>query len=489
MYILEILYSIAFLLAFRYWHFLQIKNMPFWVMPSAFLIKIGVGILFLMMYLHPDTNNSVPSDTMRFLAESKNLRNVFTHSIKDYFSLLFGFGDEEYLIKQYLQDTFLWDAGSVTIVNDSRNIIRLHSVIQFISFGSAYIHSLFMCFIALIGLKHLYITFQPFSKVKPILFFFVILLFPSILFWTSGILKEPILLLGLGLCTRSFLSTDNKQKRIIYGIGGAILLFSIKPYVLASAIPAILFYLLYKYLLKEKILLSLISLTILISLSTIILKPIRVKTVDFLSRKQYDFDHIGKGGLFIKGDTSQFYFYPNQFDKLDIDLKHKLVQIKKPTTCLIVSRKNTYSPVKRKIFPENKKRKLKYYVGGANSYIKTTMINRSFIQLIKNIPEALINSYFRPFPFDPGSSLKYPAMFEVWLLSFLLIFSIIRRRKLESNEKALVSSLLIFTILLLLIIGWTTPVIGAIFRYRFPALLSLLLVSLIIYNPKENSSK
>jgi len=166
-------------------------------MPSAFLIKIGVGIFFLSMYLHPDTNNSVPSDTMRFLAESKNLRNVFSVSIKDFFSLLFGFGDDEYLIKKYLQDTFLWDAGSVTIVNDSRNIIRLHSVIQFVSFGSAYIHSLFMCFIALIGLKHLFIAFQPYSKINPLLFFFAILLFPSILFWTSGILKEPILLLGL----------------------------------------------------------------------------------------------------------------------------------------------------------------------------------------------------------------------------------------------------------------------------------------------------
>jgi hypothetical protein len=488
-FILEILYTTILFLAFRYWHFLQIKNMPLWIMPSAFLIKIGVGILFLTMYLHPDTNNSVPSDTMRFLGESKNLRHVFTVSIKDYFSLLFGFGDDEYLIKKYLQDTFLWDAGSVTIVNDSRNIIRLHSVIQFISLGSPYIHSLFMCLIALIGLKQLYVAFQPYSKVKPLFFFFVILLFPSILFWTSGILKEPILLLGIGLCSRTLLSSDIKQKRIIYGVGGAILLFSIKPYILASIIPAILFYVIYKYTFKEKILISLISLAIMLGSIILILKPIRVMTVDFLSRKQYDFDHIGKGGLFIKGDTSQFYFYPSQFDKLDIDIKHKLVQIKKPTTCLIVSRKNTYSPVKRKIYPENKKRKLKYYVGGANSYIKTTMINRSFIQLIKNSPEALINSYFRPFPFDPGSNLKYPAMFEVWLLTFMLLFSFFKRRKLENDTKAIVISLLVFSTFLLLIIGWTTPVIGAIFRYRFPAILALTLISLIIFKPIEIKSK
>lgn len=485
MLVLEILYTIIFLLAFRYWRFLQLKNMPFWVMPSAFLIKIGVGIIFLVMFLHPDTNNSVPSDTMRFLAESKNLRNVYTVSIKDYFSLLFGFGDDAYLIKKYLQDTFLWDAGSVTIVNDSKNIIRLHSIIQFISNGSAYIHTLFMCFIALIGLKHLYLAFQPFSKVKPILFFFAILLFPSILFWTSGILKEPILLLGMGLCSRAFLATDTKQKRIIYGIFGALLLFCIKPYVLACLIPAILFYINYKYIFKGKIILSLITFLTVMAISILLLFPIRIKTVNFLSRKQFDFDHIGKGGLFIRGDTSQFYFYPSEFEKLDIDLKNKLVEIKKPTYCLIVSRNNTYLPVRRNINPDNKKRILRYYVGGANSYIKTTMINRSFKQLIKNIPEALINSYFRPFPFDPGSKLKYHALLEVWLLTFLLIYSIFKRRKLNSNEKALVLSLLIFTILLLLIIGWTTPVIGAIFRYRFPALLALILVSLIIVKPKE----
>ena len=487
MLILEILYTIIFLLAFRYWHFLQLKNMPLWVMPSAFLIKIGVGIVFLSMYMHPDNNNSVPSDTMRFLSESKNLRSVFSVSIKDYFSLLFGLGDERFLIKKYLQDTFLWDAGSVTIVNDSRNIIRLHSVIQFISFGSAYIHSLFMSFIALIGLKHLFIAFQPFSKVKPILFFFSILLFPSILFWTSGILKEPILLLGIGLCVRSFLSNDLKPKKISYGICGSILLFAIKPYVLASIIPAILFYVIFKYVYKGKILLSLLSLFLFIGLGVLILKPLRISTVNFLSRKQYDFDHIGKGGMFIKGDTSLFYFAPKQYDKLEIDLQHKLVEIKKPTYCLIVSRNHNYKAVKVNISPDGKKRSLRYNVGGANSYIKTTLINKSFIQLIKNIPEALINSYFRPFPFDPGSGLKYAAMIEVWILSFFLIFSFFRCRKLESNSIALVISLLIFSTFLLLIIGWTTPVIGAIFRYRFPALLALILVCLIIYKPKEKN--
>ena len=458
-------------------------------MPTSFLIKIGVGIVFLMMYLHPDTNNSVPSDTMRFLAESKNLRNVFSVSIKDYFSLLFGFGDDNYLIKKYLQDTFLWDAGSVTIVNDSRNIIRLHSIIQFISFGSAYIHSLFMCLIALIGIKHLFIAFQPYSKVKPIIFFFVILLFPSILFWTSGILKEPILLLGLGLCSRAFLASDQLKKRIIYGIGGAILLFSIKPYVLASVIPAILFYCIYKYVLNNKMIFSLITFLSILIIGILTLKPIRIKTVDFLSRKQFDFDHIGKGGLYVRGDTSQFYFYPSQFKKLDINLKKKYVEIKKPTYCLIVSRTNSYSPVRRNINPDHKKRILRYYVGGANSYIRTTMINRSFIQLIKNIPEALMNSYLRPFPFDPGSKLKYPAMFEVWLLSSMLLFSFFRRRELDNDSKPLVISLLIFSTLLLLIIGWTTPVIGAIFRYRFPALLALTLVSLIIFKPIENKYK
>ena len=128
---------------------------------------------------------------------------------------------------------------------------------------------------------------------------------------------------------------------------------------------------------------------------------------------------------------------------------------------------------------------MNYYVGGAMSYIHTTLINNSFNQLIKNIPEALTNGYARPFPNDPGSAMKYPAMLEVWGLSLFLIYAFWKRRKLDKETMGIVVSLLIFSVCLLLVIGWITPVIGAIFRYRFPALLALVLVGVILLKIPE----
>lgn len=489
MHFLEILYFILFLLAFRYVPILQLKNEKPILMPIAFALKTVVGFLFLLIYLHPDTNNSVPSDTMRFLSESEQLHAVFQKSPSDYFTLLSGIGEDTELIKKHLSNTFLWDAGSDTIINDSRNVIRLHSLIQFISFGSPFIHSLFMCFFALIGLRHLFLTFQPFIEVKPILLFLALLLFPSLLFWTSGILKEPILFLGLSMFTRSLLLRDSKLKRVLFGCLGIALLLSVKPYVLACLIPSLVFYLIYRYIFKSRFLIS-IAVFLALGISSLLLfSNGRQKAVDYLSRKQYDFDHIGKGGLFIRGDSSLIYFSPSEYPKLKINIKDSIVEVIKPANCMIVSREHRYKPVPSVMIPDHEKRSLRYNVGGAMSYIKTTPINRSFTQLIKNIPEALINSFLRPFPNDPGSSLKFPAMFEVWLLIILLIYSLFNHKIIDKFNLGILASLFIFSICLFLIIGWTTPVIGAIFRYRFPAQLAILLISLILLKNRHKIKK
>jgi hypothetical protein len=45
--------------------------------------------------------------------------------------------------------------------------------------------------------------------------------------------------------------------------------------------------------------------------------------------------------------------------------------------------------------------------------------------------------------------------------------------------------LLVFSLILTLLIGWTTPVIGAIIRYKVPVQLAMMLVTLILFNPKK----
>jgi hypothetical protein len=488
-YIVEFLYFIVFLLAFRYFSFLRLKNNSLWMMPAAFTMKAAVGILFLSMYLHPNAHNLVPSDTMRFMAESKLLNKVFYTSPADYFSLLFGIGDDTALVAKYLNDTFLWDSGSLTLVNDSRNIIRIHSVIHFISFNSPFIHVLFMCAIALIGLKAIYHVFLPYVKIHPKAFFLLLLLFPSTLFWTSGILKEPILLLGIGLFLNALMIKRPPFQSSMMFITSMVVLLSVKPYVLACILPALLFYSIYHFLRKKRIIPSILLFLLVVISTSFIFEKGTQKVVHFLSKKQTDFAHIGKGGLFVKADTCLYYFSPKEYKNLIISKRDTNVQLIHSSKCLIVNSKYIFPPVPHYLKAKGQSWRINYYVGGAMSYIETTPINDSKAQLIKNIPEALVNGFARPFPNDPGSGLKYPAMLEVWILFLFLVYSFFNRRKLDDRTLGIVLSLLLFALFMLILIGWITPVIGAIFRYRFPAQLALIIVGVIILKERNSEAK
>lgn len=459
-------------------------------MPLSFIIKMGVGLIFLAIYLHPSTLNDVPSDTMRFLGESKTLHNIFYKSPTDYFRLLFGIGDDTELISKYLSETFLWDSGSLTIVNDSRNIIRMHSVIHFFSFGSPFIHTLLMCFIGLSGIRHIYLSFEKYIIVNPIIAFFLLLLFPSAMFWTSGILKEPILIFGVGLLLRCMLTFDSIKKRIVLGFISILILISIKPYVLFCLIPAVLFYLIYTYIFKNRVIISLLALVASIGLGMLIFHSKTQKIVNFVSMKQFDFTHIGKGGLYIYDSNDNVYFFKRKdFKNIYINHKKQTVTLLHSSKCLAISPLDRTSSHETTLKTIRKTWPIKYYIGGAQSYIETTPINNSPVQLIKNIPEALINAYARPFPGDPGSTLRFPAMTEVWGLSIFLIFCFLFRRSIDTKTMGIIASLLIFAFSLLVVVGWTTPVIGAIFRYRFPAFLALVIVGIIIIQfPKTKNT-
>lgn len=485
--LLEIIYFIVFLLCLKYFKIFQIGSLPKWVVPVGFSFKVFIGVVFLSIYLHPNTNNNVPSDTMRFMDESKILNNVFYKSPKDYFSLLFGLHEYPELIHKYLSNTFLWDAGSYTLVNDSRNIIRLNSLLHFISFGSPFIHTLFICLIGVFGTKQIYLSFERFTLLDNKLLFFSLILTPSVIFWTSGILKEPFLFLGIALFVRALLFPDPLKKKLIITLISLILLLSFKPYNLICLLPSLLFsfysFTLFKTSYFKPIIATILTIIILISL----FPQQRNKAVKYLSKKQLDFDHIGKGGIYTGyNDSSILYFQMKDYGNIDVNMSDSSLYVTHKTEAIVISRRQKFK--KFATFLDSSKNKsyhVIYNVGGALSYIKTTPIDNSLPQLIKNIPEALINSLLRPFPLDPGSSIKYLAMIEIWGVYMLLIIAIVYRRRTTYPVNKLIIGILFFVISLSIIIGLTTPVLGAIFRYRFLSILGVILISVLLIDPKK----
>lgn len=452
-------------------------------MPMAFLTKVTVGFYFLYIYTEVYGKGTLSADAGAFMTESKVLNNVFYTSPLDYLRLLSGIGYNQDLILKYLSETSHWDAGAQAIISDNRNIIRVHSLIHFISFGNTAIHVIIMNFISLLGVKQLYLALKIRSHLKSTYLFLILLLFPSLLFWTSSILKEPLMFLGFALIIRAFISDLKLRKQITISIAGIVLLFLFKPYVLISMLPVFIFIGFYRVLPSYKLISGVFGTILVLTIAIFALGDTRDDVVHLFSRKQFDFKNVGKGGIHANSDSCFYFFKPSQLESLAIE--GDSVELIKPIHASILQHGAIAEPSPVYLEPTGKKWHVYFINTKSDGYIELTMINDSFGQMIRNIPEALINTLFRPFPTDPGSWLKYPIMIESLLLYIFLIFAIIRRKKITQEKQAIMVSILLFILALSLFIGWVTPVIGAIVRYRIPVTLSILILGLIILDTSK----
>ncbi len=483
-----LIYSITFVLFLfvlaRYWKLFQVEGLSPWTFPAVFLLKVGVGLLLFLIHIQTYNIDDLSHDGGTFLIESKYLNDVFYQSPKHYFQLLTGIGETTELINKYLYMTEYWSAGDLTLINDSKNVIRIHSIIHFFSGKSAVIHLAVLCLISTLALKNFYISFRKYSSQTNAVFFWVLVLVPSVIFWTSSLLKEPFLFLGISLLVRVILINDVLIKRIFFFVISIVILLMFKPYILACIVLSLLCLIVFKYLLKGKLIPTILSLvSILLFLGITFQKP-RDKIVNYLTRKQFDFVNVGKGGLHVLSDSCFYYFQPDQYKNLKM-IGNEVILINE-TDAYIFKFGSTERPLPVHLKPTGKKWKRVYFTIGCASYIETTPIKNSAIQLIKNTPESLINSVLRPFPNDPGSKLKFLSFVEVWVILLFFGLTIYFRKKLNFEEKNIVFTLLTFALILSLLIGWTTPVLGAIIRYRFPAQFALIIAGLILLKPLKD---
>lgn len=483
-----VLYSVLFILILliitRYWKVANIQDLSKWTFPAAFGIKILVGIILFLVHIYTYGIDELSHDGETFFNEGKLLFGVFFQSPLDYFKLLTGIGETDSLISKYLYMTEYWSAGDLSLVNDSKNVIRVHSIIHFFSGNSVFIHLAVMCLFSTFAIKNLYLSIRPYIKQSNKVIFWGILLVPSTIFWTSSLMKEPMMFFGLTLFMRAVLYESISWKKILLTIISICFLLAFKPYVLACILIALFCFGFYKYLFRGKVIWSVLGLATIFLAFVYFFKAPRDKIVHYLTRKQFDFVNVGKGGLHAQADTCYYYFQPHQYENIEINGDD--VKLLVPTDAYIIRFGSIQQPIPVHLEPNGMTWEKVYFAPGCTSFIETTPIQNSITQLIKNIPEALVNSVARPFPTDHGSKLKFLAVIEVWALFLFIGFCILYRRQLTKKEKEMIFFLLCFWLFLSLLIGWTTPVLGAIARYRYPAQLSLFIVGLIILKPLKN---
>ncbi len=382
--------------------FFRLPSIPASWLQGMFIFKVLAGICLGLVYSRYYTDKST-ADTFKFFDDSRIIFESLRDNPKDFLRMLTGYhADAQDLKEKYYMGMTAWNNKEM-FFNDNRSIIRLNVLFQFISLGHYYVHVVFLNLFSFTGLICIYKFFKRALENKHKLFFLSLFLFPSLLFWGSGMLKDGLLLFSVGIFLYFFQSIFVEKKISLLTVAGFLLgiagLIFNKFYILLMLLPAITAYYFctrspVNYIRKFSIVYFLFAL---IFFSSKFISP-QLDFLKILESKRMSFEQIA-----VSGNARHILELPNE-----------------PLT--------TFS-------------------------------------FIKQIPQAFSRVVFRPYLWESDSAPVLLSALEnaLLILSILLLLFFVNR---GIKPIPLLLFSLGFILTLFIFIGMITPVLGAMVRYR-----------------------
>lgn len=384
------------------------KNGPFSTrsLQLAFFLRIalGFGLFLIYSYHYPSRQDA---DTFKYFDDSQYMYDAFWTNPGDYFKMLFGIHcNTEYFNTEYFNNMSNWvrsyDNG---LFNDNRLMIRVNAFLRIFSFGNYHVHSIILAFLAFMGSFSLSKLFFEVSRSK-VLTYIAVFLVPSLVFWSSGILKEAVLLAALGFFAYHFyqlFDSNRTWKNYVMLFLMSCVLIVLKLYVFMAFFPAIIIWMVISKW-RRSSWVYLLMYILFIAIATLIgeINP-RYDFVNLIVDKQKQFIRLAD-------------FYP------------------------------------------------------VNSRFDLEVLTYEFWSLLLSSPEAIFNVFTKPWPNELNSILYIPSFIENAVILLLLVTTFVYRKALKVREWDFVIFCLSFCIILYTVIGLTTPITGAIVRYKIPAI-------------------
>ena len=423
---LSLLYTLIFLLLIHRLDFFKLEALSQKTLSFFFILKIIAGLAVWFIYTYYYTERS-SNDVFKFYDDALIMFNAIHINPWHYIQMVIGVNsDSEYLVPYYKQMSNWYKPWEAATYHNNRIIIQFNALVHLFSFGYYNVHTVFMCFFSFLGLTGIYKTFYPLMKNKSIGLAVGVYLIPSVLFWGSGLLKEGIVIFSLGVFLYQFQKVINSKQTI----GNVcIMLFTCAILCLTKV---------YVFVAIAPSLLALLLLKM-TNDKYILLK--------FLSVHLF---------LFILA-VNVYRINPN-WNVLEV-LSYKQWVITEIAT-----------------------------KEGAGSIISTNVLDANVWSFLKNSPEAIINTLFRPHILESKTLFMLMSGIENLLLMLLIIVSFIFYKKPEKEALPLLYLALFFSLSLALIIGIVNPVLGSIVRFRVP-LLSFFVIAFLVLVDKEKLVK
>lgn len=287
-------------------------------------------------------------------------------------------------------------------------MLRINAFIHFFSGGSYNVHVVFWCFFSLFGLVGIYRTLIPYFQAYKNRLLLGIFFVPSVLFWGSGVNKGGITLLAMGMLLfhfQQYLAGKQRLKRLFWGSIFAALLFMVRPYVALLLLPAL-----------------------------------AIWSFNWQQTNYLGWRFIGGYGLFW-------------IIVVGLNALSAHIELFAP-----------FAVLERLVFIQH------YYVLESNGYgdFPMPLLEPNWWSFIQGIPQAGINTIFRPTLWEGTTLPRMVAAIETLSLLFLTIACLLfsNTQKFTQQQACILYFCLFFTITFLLFVGLLIDNCGSIVRYR-----------------------
>lgn len=385
-------------------------------LPRAIIIKIFAGIIFAAV-----TMAFYPGDTFEYFKSTNAINNLLLIDPGHYLDVLFKGNIKEYWY-YFTTETgrpshYMWkDPNSIFVA-------RVYSPLLMLCSGHFVSSTLIASIVGFTGLWKLYLVFCKLYPGMEKKFAIAILYFPSVLFWSSGILKDTLTISAVGWIVYSFYNfailRKFKIKYVIALIIASFIIINLKAYIFAALVPGLFVWFFFKQLSSIKS-----------GLMKFIVAPFLIIVVLF-------------GFSFIMSGVSGAM---DQYGDVDTAIQHAQV-IQQDLT-----RSEQYG--------EN------YYDVG--KFEATPM------GIIKKAPIAIVSGIFRPFIWEARNPFVLLSALEGMFLMGFLLFVIFKKGPVSFFKNIFKDPMLIFSLSFVIIFGFGVGLasanFGALVRYKIPML-------------------
>ncbi len=490
--LLCILYILLFIWVIKSSSFFKIDGLSIRWIQLLFLLKIITGSLLILIYSRFYTVRNT-TDAFKYYDDAKVIFHALSKHPIDYFRIIFGINSGAADLFPYYQKMNNWFlSDNYTLYNDSRSVIRFNALVFLFSNDHYSVHIVFMCFVSLCGLVALYKAVSVFFTQQKIALLIAVFLVPSVLFWGSGVLKEGLILFASGFLIYYFFKILNSKfslKNILFFFIFCFLMIGIKVHVLFALIPGIVILFWHSKFPALSVYLKTGITAVLGIVLAVIFSGISEQYSPFrmLAKKQKDFINISNGGFYFeqigsKKDTFYVKEHNRPLIKLEKDsffwnFQEKLIYYKwsRGQICDTLEIGPAEAPHFRFIM----------HLDSSGSKINLNKLEPNIWSIAQNTPIALSNTFFRPTLFESKNYLSLFASLENLLFLLLLLLVVFFFKKPQENQKEIFIFCFSYVFILFTIVGLTTPVLGALVRYKIPALPFLFMLFMLLIDGEK----